>query len=232
MKTAGLILAAGMSSRMGAYKPLVKIQGKEMICWSIDTMCAAGITEICVVTGYESERLRSYLARWYGAFEIQCGFPKDPLWKQKVWGKIPEGKPRILLVENPRYQNKNMLDSIKCGINGLQILQTDAFFLTLADLPGIKKETYHQLLESLCRERYKGKRIAIANICGVRRHPQLILADQMERILQYENTGEGGLRGFWKQAETEILDVQVTDPGCMLDIDTRQDLLTFEKSTF
>ena len=42
MKVNGLILAAGMSSRMGDFKPLMKINNKTMIERSIDSMLMGG----------------------------------------------------------------------------------------------------------------------------------------------------------------------------------------------
>ena len=195
-------------------------------------MLAAGIAEMCVVTGHESERLCGYLMEKYAASKIPGSVRAQSVYEREDPGNLQHMDPNIFWVKNPGYQNGSLLDSIKCGINGLKILQADAFFLTLADLPGIQKETYHRLLEALCRDKETEKRIAIANIHGERRHPQLILSDQMDRILRYEHAGKGGLRGFWQQAEKEILDVEIHDPGCMLDMDTRQDLEAFKKSTF
>ena len=51
-----LVLAAGFSSRMApAFKPLLPIDGKPMVCRVIDLFCDAGIRDIVVVTGHNHE---------------------------------------------------------------------------------------------------------------------------------------------------------------------------------
>ena len=52
-----LILAAGMSSRMGAFKPLLKVGEETALLRIINRIKAAGIEDIVLVTGYERQRL-------------------------------------------------------------------------------------------------------------------------------------------------------------------------------
>ena len=82
----GVILAAGASSRAGAFKPGLLIGGKTMIA-----RCIEGMEDICqriiVVGGYEVDQLRSFV----GAF-----------WKAEC-------------IENPSYQ-KGMFTSVKAGL--------------------------------------------------------------------------------------------------------------------
>ena len=49
----GLILAAGLSTRMGQSKPLTKFLDKKLIDQTIKTMQEAGIDNIQIVTGFE-----------------------------------------------------------------------------------------------------------------------------------------------------------------------------------
>ena len=35
---AGIVLAAGLSSRMGAFKPLLEVEGKSMVCRVVELM--------------------------------------------------------------------------------------------------------------------------------------------------------------------------------------------------
>ncbi|MDR3370927.1 DVU_1551 family NTP transferase [Rhodoferax sp.] len=58
---AALILAAGYSSRMGHFKPLLPLDGKTVIESSIGTFHGAGISRIMVVTGHEAEQLQPLL---------------------------------------------------------------------------------------------------------------------------------------------------------------------------
>ena len=58
----GIILAAGRGSRMKDLteerpKCLVELRGKSLLDWQLDSLRAAGIDEIAIVTGYQRERL-------------------------------------------------------------------------------------------------------------------------------------------------------------------------------
>jgi CTP:molybdopterin cytidylyltransferase MocA len=52
-----VILAAGFSSRMKAFKPLLPVGGKPMVQRCIDLFSDNGITDIVVVTGHLREQL-------------------------------------------------------------------------------------------------------------------------------------------------------------------------------
>ena len=52
-----LILAGGRSSRMGALKPLLPVNGKPAIQWAVETFKEAGISDVRVVVGFRSEQL-------------------------------------------------------------------------------------------------------------------------------------------------------------------------------
>ena len=86
---AALILAAGYSSRMGQFKPLLPLDGKSVIESAIDTFRNAGITRIIVVTGHEAAQLQPLL-------------------------KYPE----ISSVHNPDYAS-GMYSSVQAGIRSL-----------------------------------------------------------------------------------------------------------------
>ena len=58
---AGLILAAGVSSRMGAFKPMLTVDGQTMVRRVADMMRRAGADPIAVVTGYHSQALERHL---------------------------------------------------------------------------------------------------------------------------------------------------------------------------
>jgi molybdenum cofactor cytidylyltransferase len=58
---AALILAAGYSSRMGQFKPLLTLDGCPVIASTINTFRHAGITRVTVVTGHEAAQLHPLL---------------------------------------------------------------------------------------------------------------------------------------------------------------------------
>jgi molybdenum cofactor cytidylyltransferase len=58
-----LVLAAGSSGRMGQFKPLLDLGGQPVIARVIESLAAAGIADIRVVTGYGRELLRPVLEK-------------------------------------------------------------------------------------------------------------------------------------------------------------------------
>lgn len=105
-KICGIILAAGKSSRMGKFKPLLKIGGKTAAKRLIDSCKDGGIHNIVLVTGYNSEELEKSL-----------------------------NKENIVVIQNNDYE-QGMFTSIQTGIKkALDIGDFHAFFLFLVDVP-------------------------------------------------------------------------------------------------
>jgi CTP:molybdopterin cytidylyltransferase MocA len=96
---AALILAAGYSSRMGQFKPLLPLDGKPVIESSIHTFRNAGITRVIVVTGHEAAQLQALL----------------------------DGM-GILSVHNPDYAS-GMYSSVQAGIRSLPVTVDACFLL-------------------------------------------------------------------------------------------------------
>ncbi|PAV29754.1 hypothetical protein CIL05_10330 [Virgibacillus profundi] len=59
-----IMLAAGLSSRMGTLKALLPWQGIPLIQFQIEQMQKAGINEIIIVLGYQAEQLREITANY------------------------------------------------------------------------------------------------------------------------------------------------------------------------
>ena len=60
---AAILLAAGRSERMGAFKPLLPFGEQTVVDRCLQTIRAAGIEEIIVVLGHQAERMRGHLSR-------------------------------------------------------------------------------------------------------------------------------------------------------------------------
>jgi molybdenum cofactor cytidylyltransferase len=60
---AAVVLAAGRSSRMGAFKPLLPFDGRTLIGHVVTGLRAAGVTRIHVVTGFNAESLAPEIDR-------------------------------------------------------------------------------------------------------------------------------------------------------------------------
>ncbi len=60
---AGVVLAAGYSSRMGAFKPLLPLGSRLVVATAVRALTDAGVAEVVVVSGYGADRLRPELER-------------------------------------------------------------------------------------------------------------------------------------------------------------------------
>jgi molybdenum cofactor cytidylyltransferase len=88
-KISGVILAAGLSTRMGEPKQLLPFGDSTMIETVIDNMLASKLHEVIVVLGHEAERIRAKIRR----------------------------KP-VRMVKNPDYE-QGMLTSVQCGVRAI-----------------------------------------------------------------------------------------------------------------
>ena len=91
IRTGALIVAAGKSSRMGDFKPLLKVGNMTMIMRVINRMKMVKAHPIVVVTGFKSQLIEEHL--------------KDE---------------DIIMVYNEKYETTQMLDSLVLGMEKLQ----------------------------------------------------------------------------------------------------------------
>lgn len=113
----GLIAAAGMSSRMRAFKPMLPFGDRSMIELLIDAFREQGADPIVVVTGHNSDILERHLS-----------------------GSGVE------TVYNADYQNSQMLDSVKMGIARLAG-RCDSILFSPADVPILTGAVINKLME-------------------------------------------------------------------------------------
>lgn len=112
----GLILAAGLSSRMGEYKPLMEVDGESMIRHVVNMMKQAGASVIVVVTGYRREDLEHHLA--------DTG---------------------VEFVFNKEFATTQQLESLKLGLSALQG-RCERIMISPADVPLVHEKTVSELL--------------------------------------------------------------------------------------
>jgi molybdenum cofactor cytidylyltransferase len=108
---AGLILAAGESSRMGTPKATLAYRGRTFLEWIVETLRSAGLERIVVVLGHRAE-------------EIQ------PRVKMEA----------IEVVINPDYRS-GQTSSLQAGLRALTADDLEAVLLCLVDHPAISAET-------------------------------------------------------------------------------------------
>ena len=145
-KLAAVILAAGLSSRMRDFKPLLPLGGRTMINRVLDLVRAAGAETVVIVTGFRAQELEAHLA----------------------------GE-NVIFARNEAYATTQMLDSLLLGIEQLPP-DCDRVIITPADIPAVRPETVKLLLNSngmFVRPTYNGKNGHPAIMSG-RLFPELL----------------------------------------------------------
>ena len=139
MQIGALIVAAGMSTRMGEFKPMLSIGSISVAQRVIATLSQAGVSKIVMVTGYNATILERHLSG--------------------------NG---IIFLRNENYETTQMFDSVKIGLSYLQD-KCDKVLFTPVDVPLFTAKTVKTILESgaplavpMC-EGQQGHPILIAN---------------------------------------------------------------------
>ncbi len=193
IKAAGLITAAGMSSRMGAFKPLLDLDGRPLICRTAESLLQGGTTQVVVVTGRNGAAVQQAL----------------------------KGYSQVTVLHNAAYETTAMYDSLCLGLRQLQ--QYDAVLFLPGDVPCVRSETVRCLLEQWQEQRPDVLYPLYYNETGepVRWHPPVISGRLIPALLQY--SGERGLRGALAALAKNTKELPVPDAGCTMDADYAED---------
>ena len=139
MQLGALIVAAGMSKRMGEFKPMLSIGSISVAQRVIATLSQAGVSKIVMVTGYNATLLERHLSG--------------------------NG---IIFLRNEQYETTQMFDSVKIGLSYLQD-KCDKVLFTPVDVPLFTAKTVKTILDPgaplavpMC-EGQQGHPILIAN---------------------------------------------------------------------
>lgn len=184
---AAIVLAAGLSTRMGDFKPLLPLGEETALEKSVDLFLRAGIGHLQVILGHQAEQLIPLLDRRGVAWTV-----------------------------NERYR-EGMFTSVQCAMASLPE-GIEAFFLQPVDMPLVRDRT----LETLRRAWHdSGRGILHPVFWGKRGHPPLISTRYRRTIL--ESSGEGGLKALLLPYLDDILEIEVPDEHCVLDMDSPED---------
>jgi len=119
-------------------------------------------------------------------------------------------------VVNTRYK-EGMFSSVRRGLSALPASARAAVFI-LADQPDIRSSIIDSIIEAYGREK---KGIVLPVYRGKRGHPLLIDLKYRRQIDAL--SPEVGLRGLLKEHPEDILEVRVSSPGVLKDIDDPDD---------
>jgi molybdenum cofactor cytidylyltransferase len=102
---AGILLAAGLSSRMGSNKMLFELEGESVLRRAARRALDAGLSPLVVVLGHEADRV------WRELEGLSCEWVLNPLYEQGI------------------------NSSLKAGIRMVRDLGATAALVMLADMP-------------------------------------------------------------------------------------------------
>ena len=141
---AGLVLAAGESSRMGADKALLTYRGHTFIETIVRTLRHGGVTRIAVVLGHHADEIRR-------AVDLSD----------------------VLVVVNEAYR-QGQTSSLQAGLRALDSREgpsLEAIVFCLVDHPAVSAEVIQTLVATF---RASGSPVVIPTYKGQRGHPVLI----------------------------------------------------------
>ena len=118
MEIGALIVAAGMSKRMGEFKPMLSIGSISVAQRVVATLTQSGVSKIVMVTGFNATTLERHLAG--------------------------NG---IIFLRNENYETTQMFDSVKIGLSYLQD-KCDKVLFTPVDVPLFTANTVKAILGS------------------------------------------------------------------------------------
>ena len=113
-----IVLAAGLSTRMGRTKPLLPWGNNRVIEQIVSVLHDCPIQEIVVITGHEHEVVSRYLAGW-----------------------------PVRVTFNPEYASGEMLSSLQVGLKAASA-QAEAALIVLGDQPALERSVVEALIEA------------------------------------------------------------------------------------
>ena len=156
----GLIISAGLSQRMGQFKPLISFKEKPFLIHIIQKLIVI-CQSIVIITGHKSEYLKSEINNW-------------------LENNNSTLKNKINWTNNPNFK-KGMLTSLQKGLQGID---SDWILYHFVDQPAIPKKFYEEFYTNIdenfdwIQPKYNGQ-------SG---HPILISKKLIPKIQNLKNT--------------------------------------------
>lgn len=179
MKIKGLVAAAGRSSRMDGFKPLMKLNGFPMIQMTVQSLRNGGIDDITVVTGCRAKEMEEVL--------------------------LPMG---VRIVENTAYAETDMLTSVQMGLKEM-MKDADAVCFLPGDIPLVSPKSMERIKKRLMEIPDETQILQpISGSGGIfqEAHPPVLLLGAYEQVLGYEGTG--GLRQIFSMMRAETVELE------------------------
>ena len=160
MKLGAVILAAGLSTRMGGFKPLLELDGQAMLLREIGLLLSSGLHQVVVVSGNRHEDVCRCLS------------------------VLPQYGREVQVAHNREFE-AGMFSSVLTGVRALAET-IESFYLLPADCPGVTLRTLLDLGEAMVQG---GWEVVYPVVQGRRGHPPLISCTVLSRLEQWQGEG-------------------------------------------
>jgi molybdenum cofactor cytidylyltransferase len=191
---AALVLAAGESSRMGGSP-------KATLKAPCGRSFAGRIVDVLAESGVDN-------------LYVVTGGHHDAI-VAAVTADAPRRFPAFVRNPNPA---RGQLSSLWVGMDHAISPDIEALLVTLADVPMISVEVVRQVIEA-----WKTSRAPIVRPAIGEKHGHPVLYDRSLFATLRTAPLEQGAKAVVRAREADILNVPVTDPGCLRDVDTPED---------
>ncbi len=191
-----ILLAAGQSKRMDGENKLCKeIKGIPLIQLSLKGLLGSSIDEIIIVIGHEKEKIKNLI----------------------------KPNKKIIFAYNKDFRN-GMASSIKVGLRHLSS-SSEAFFISLADMPKINQNIYNKLIKALRNYNRKlkpihRKEIIIPTYENKYGNPILFSKLMKKKIMTID--GEIGAKKIIELNKSKVLRVPFKKNSILIDFDTQE----------
>lgn len=111
---AGILLAAGTSSRMGGNKLLFKLNGESVLRGAVRRALAGGLSPLLVVLGHESDKA------WREIEDLPCQWALNPFYEQGITSSLkggvmavpPEARAAMVLLADMPFVTPEMIAAL------------------------------------------------------------------------------------------------------------------------
>jgi len=197
-KINGLLIAAGLSERMGEFKPLMLYKDKSFVVTIVEKLLTV-CERVVVVTGFQKEKIEELIKSKFSILNSQFSI-------------------RVDCVYNPNYE-KGMFTSLQAGLTAIKY--SDWILYHFVDQPFHEEKFYKELVNQVDNKYdwvqpvYDGKE----------GHPVIFRKTMFQKILTAHPSSS--LRLIRDDSETKIKKWECGYYQILSDFDSKEDMQSF-----